>query len=31
LLNDHHSSVNDIAARLIADRKIDLAGYVLKR
>jgi Peptidase M50B-like len=31
LLNDHHSSVNDIAERLIAHRKIDLAGYVLKR
>jgi ATP-dependent Zn protease len=29
LLNDHADSVEDIAAQLLAQRKIDLTGYVL--
>ncbi len=31
LLEAHKSSVEDIAAQLLAHRKIDLTGYVLKR
>jgi ATP-dependent Zn protease len=31
LLKIHASSVEDIAAKLLAQRKIDLTGYVLKR
>ena len=30
LLKDHASSVEEIAAQLLAQRKIDLTGYVLK-
>jgi hypothetical protein len=30
LLKAHAASIEDIAAQLLAHRKIDLAGYVLK-